>query len=243
MAAAPGSITNWGSITQKRSRAGVGGWLSQQGPYSVIEPPGLRTGGGVRATRTARGAPAPGEVQRPPVGAGAYPVFGLVGIPLGSRRAGCGYGVSGSGAEYLQSPLTRAAFLRIDSWLLQAFAGMPEVGCRPIVARGSRVCFELRTYESHSEVTRKRLRCSTGVRFNSCAVGLGPIFYGQGLIGGNLPSLTYLLSAESTDAHEQHWRAFRAHPAWERMKNDPQYADTVSKISHRFLVPAPYSQI
>jgi len=27
------------------------------------------------------------------------------------------------------------------------------------------------------------------------------------------------------------------------MKNDPQYADTVSKIVNRFLVPTAYSQI
>jgi hypothetical protein len=30
---------------------------------------------------------------------------------------------------------------------------------------------------------------------------------------------------------------------WVRMKGDPQYADTVSKITSRFVVPAPFSQI
>jgi hypothetical protein len=74
-------------------------------------------------------------------------------------------------------------------------------------------------------------------------VGLGPIFYGQALIGSNLPHLAYMLSAEDTEAHKRHWDAFRGHPTWAKLKNDPQYADTVSKIANRFLVPTPYSQI
>ena len=75
------------------------------------------------------------------------------------------------------------------------------------------------------------------------SVGLGPIFFGQALIGPNLPHLTYMLSAESQDAHKNHWGAFGKHPVWNKLKNDPQYADTVSKITNRFLIPTPYSQI
>jgi hypothetical protein len=45
------------------------------------------------------------------------------------------------------------------------------------------------------------------------------------------------------ETHKRNWAAFGAHPAWVRLKNDPQYADTVSKITSRFLVPAGYSQI
>jgi hypothetical protein len=74
-------------------------------------------------------------------------------------------------------------------------------------------------------------------------VGLGPIFFGQALIGSRLPHLTYMLSAENPEAHKEHWDAFRADPKWDKMKNDPQYADTVSKIANQFLVPTPYSQI
>jgi hypothetical protein len=33
------------------------------------------------------------------------------------------------------------------------------------------------------------------------------------------------------------------HPVWVRLKGDPQYADTVSKVTSRFLVPAAFSQI
>ena len=74
-------------------------------------------------------------------------------------------------------------------------------------------------------------------------VGLGPIFFGQALIGPGLPHLTYMLSAEDQDAHKKHWGDFGKHPVWNKLKNDPEYADTVSKIRNWFLVPTPCSQI
>src|SRR2546421_14878 len=63
------------------------------------------------------------------------------------------------------------------------------------------------------------------------------------LAGHDVPHLTYMLSAENREAHEKHWGAFGKHPIWNKMKNDPQYADTVSQIHNRFLVPTAYSQI
>jgi hypothetical protein len=52
-----------------------------------------------------------------------------------------------------------------------------------------------------------------------------------------------MLSAENQEAHDKHWAAFRDHPTWKRLQKDPQYADTVSKIYNRFLVPTSYSQV
>ena len=74
-------------------------------------------------------------------------------------------------------------------------------------------------------------------------VGLGPVFFGQALVGQELPHLTYMLSAENDAAHKEHWGKFGKDPRWDKMKNDPQYADTVSRIRNWFLVPTPYSQI
>ena len=105
--------------------------------------------------------------------------------------------------------------------------------------------FEIRTYESHSEIKalKKVEMFNSGEIETMREVGLGPIFYGQTLIGANLPHLTYMLSAEDQQAHNKHWEAFGKHPVWNKLKNDPQYADTVSKINNRFLVPTAYSQI
>jgi hypothetical protein len=150
-----------------------------------------------------------------------------------------------AGAEYLNSPKSNPAFDRIDSWLMLAFAGLPKLELPAYCKEKRARMFELRTYESHSELKalKKVEMFNSGEIDTMREVGLGPIFYGQALIGSNLPHLTYMLSAEDQEAHKKHWSAFGAHPTWNKLKNDPQYADTVSKIYNRFLVPTSYSQI
>jgi hypothetical protein len=74
-------------------------------------------------------------------------------------------------------------------------------------------------------------------------VNLSPVFYGQALVGRDLPHLTYMLCSADMATHKKNWNAFLAHPVWTGLKNDPQYADTVQKITSRFLIPAAFSQI
>jgi hypothetical protein len=74
-------------------------------------------------------------------------------------------------------------------------------------------------------------------------VGLSPVFYGQALVGRDLPHLSYMLCSPDRETHKVNWQRFLDHPTWKRLVADPQYADTVSKITSRFLVPAAYSQI
>ncbi len=148
-------------------------------------------------------------------------------------------------AEYLATPKSKPAYERIDTWLLRAFAGIPKLELPSYsVEKRSRV-FELRTYESYSEskALKKVDMFNDGEIDVMREVGLGPIFFGQALAGSGLPHLTYMLSAENRDAHKAHWEAFGKHPTWKKMSSDPQYADTVSKISNHFLEPAPFSQI
>lgn len=147
--------------------------------------------------------------------------------------------------EYLQAPKANPAFERIDSWLMLAFAGMPRLGQPPYSKDKKPRIFELRTYESHTELKalKKVDMFNAGEIEVMQQVGLGPIFFGQALLGGNLPHLTYMLSGTDKDSHKQHFGAFAKHPIWLKLKNDPQYADTVSKITSRFLSPTGYSQL
>jgi NIPSNAP len=170
----------------------------------------------------------------------SIPVFATAGARLNADPE-----YQSAGAEYLNSPKSNPAFDRIDSWLMLAFAGMPKVELPTYCQEKKPRMFELRTYESYSELKalKKVEMFNSGEIETMREVGLGPIFYGQALIGSNLPHLTYMLSAENQDDHKKHWGAFGAHPTWNKLKNDPQYADTVSKITNRFLVPTPYSQI
>jgi len=200
---------------------------------------------GVLAQQDQTGKAAPTEVSDP------LAVLVLIPYPSLESFAACGGRLysdpeyRSAGAEYLQSAKASPAFERIDSWLTVAFAGMPRLElpayCREKKAR----MFELRTYESHSELKaiKKVDMFNQGEIDLMREVDLGQVFYGQALIGSNLPHLVYMLSAENQEAHKRHWDAFRVHPKWDKMKNDPQYADTVSRITNRFLVPTAYSQI
>jgi hypothetical protein len=150
-----------------------------------------------------------------------------------------------AGANYLQTAKTDPAFDRIDSWLLLAFAGMPRLEVPALTREKKQRVFEMRTYESYSEVKalKKVQMFNSGEIEVMKEVNLSPVFYGQALIGRDLPHLTYMLCGENKDLHKKHFGEFGKHPTWDKLKNDPEYADTVSKITSRFLEPVSYSQI
>ena len=150
-----------------------------------------------------------------------------------------------AGAEYLQTPKSNPGFARIDSWLMLAFAGLPKIELPSYCQEKKARIFELRTYESHSEVKAQNKvdMFNAGEIDVMREVGLGPIFYGQALIGRDLPHLTYMTSGENLEAHKKHWGAFGGHAVWKKLSGDKQYADNVSKITSRMMEPAPYSQI
>jgi hypothetical protein len=154
--------------------------------------------------------------------------------------------VLAAGADYLSSPTKeQPAFDRIDSWILLPFSGLPGLVVPALAREGKPRIFEMRTYESFSELKalKKVAMFNAGEIGVMQEVNLSPVFYGQALVGRDLPHLTYMLCSADMAAHKKNWNAFLAHPVWIRLKNDPQYADTVQKITSRFLVPTAFSQI
>jgi hypothetical protein len=103
----------------------------------------------------------------------------------------------------------------------------------------------MRTYESFSE---DRARAKVEM-FNDGEIGIFPecgfenVFFGESLVGPGLPNLKYMLAAPDMPTNEKGWKTFLEHPDFVRMKDDPKYADTVSKITKLFLEPADYSQV
>jgi hypothetical protein len=154
--------------------------------------------------------------------------------------------VQQAGADYLESPTKDLpGFDRIDSWLLLAFAGLPRLAVPALARERKPRILEMRTYESFSELKalKKVEMFNAGEIGAMQEVNLSPVFYGQALVGRDMPQLTYMLCSPDLETHKRSWAAFGAHAVWVRLKNDPQYADTVSRITSRFLVPAAYSQI
>lgn len=144
-------------------------------------------------------------------------------------------------SEYTKIPQDQAVFERYDSSLLLAFDGHPKL----TVPNKSRKLFELRTYEGYSEdaVARKVKMFNSGEIDIFRDVKLNAVFYSENISGKDLPCLTYMAAYDSMEERETVWKAFSAHPEWQKMSKMPEYANTVNKIHKTFLEPVAYSQI
>lgn len=143
--------------------------------------------------------------------------------------------------EYLAAAKDDPAYERIDSWLLAAFSGYPN----PTPPTKKPTVYELRTYDSHSEErARKKIEMFNKYEltlFPDC--GFEDIFFGETLIGDDLPNLKYMLAAPDMAANEEGWKKFVAHPDWLKVKDLPEFRDTVTKITRLYLAPTAYSQL
>jgi hypothetical protein len=145
-------------------------------------------------------------------------------------------------ASYLNAPLAEPAYVRYESSLMVAFSHMPKLEAPEKKQR----MFELRTYESHSiKAAKKKIEM-----FNEGGeiaifrkTGLQPVFFGETVIGPQLPNLTYMLVFESMAERDKKWKVFGGDPDWKKLRANPAYADTVSNITDIILRPASYSQI
>lgn len=151
-----------------------------------------------------------------------------------------------AGGDYLHTRKPNPAFDRIDSWLLLAFKSMPKME-QPAFSRNrtaSRV-FEMRDYESHSELAalNKMAMFDEGETQIMRDLGMSPMFFGQALAGPNLPHLRYITGGPDLATHLANWKKFGPDPRWQKMKDDPKWADNTSKNTARFLVPTAYSQL
>ena len=150
-----------------------------------------------------------------------------------------------AGASFLNAGLSNPAFIRIESSLMKAFDGMPALAVPPGAASNAPRIFELRIYESHSEpkAIRKVEMFNKGEIDIFLKTGLTPVFFGESIIGAQLPNLTYMLTFKDMNDRSESWNRFRVHPDWKTMSADPYYADTVSNITSIILSPAAFSQV
>ena len=152
-----------------------------------------------------------------------------------------------AGTPFLSAPAVAPAFQRFESQLMIAFEKIPGIKLPAATATNAARVFELRTYESPSDLDHKRKveMMQSGEEQIFDKAGFTQVFYGDTLIGGRLPNLTYMLSFESLATRDQHWSAFGTNPDWKTMQANPRYAfeDIVSNITNYILTPAAYSQI
>lgn len=150
-------------------------------------------------------------------------------------------------ADYLSAPATNPAYIRFESFFLEAFESFPKIEVPPAANENRPRIFELRTYENPSEKANE-----TKVKmFNTAEIaifrrtGLRPVFFGNAMVGSRMPHLTYMLTFENMEQREKNWKVFGSDPAWKKLSTTPGYTDPeiITNITNIFLGPAPYSQI
>lgn len=144
------------------------------------------------------------------------------------------------------APATAPAFVRVESSLMIAFAGWPKLTPPKQGATGKRI-FQLRTYENPSPRAHTvKVDMFHNGEFDIFAKsGFGQVFYGDTLVGGHLPNLTYMLVFNDQADLDASWKRFVADPAWQKLSHDNRYAyeQIVSNISNLILSPLACSQI
>ena len=150
-------------------------------------------------------------------------------------------------AEYLALAPNEAAYVRKESAILHAFAGMPTVDVPPAAAGNKPRIFEFRVYESPSERTndKKIEMFDVGEIDIFRKTGLTPVFFGQAIAGSPMPSLFYMLTFDDVAEREKNWGAFRDHPDWKALSGKPEYANEaiLTKTNAILLRPTAYSEI
>jgi hypothetical protein len=149
-----------------------------------------------------------------------------------------------AGAEYLAARASNPVYLRIESSLLSAIEGLPNLAKTD--ASKPRL-LNLRIYESHNErAGKKKIEM-----FNKSElaifrrVGLTPVFFAETIAGSAMPNLTYMLVFPDDAGRQAAWGKFRDDPEWLKLRAMPEYADKeiVSRITNKLLTPAAYSEI
>jgi len=167
----------------------------------------------------------------------------LEAILLSSARLSADDGYQKLGASFDDASINDPGFARFESSLLLAFKNLPKLVV-PSPAK-SRI-FELRVYESHSlKAAKKKIEMFNdgGEMEIFKKTGMNPVFFGETLIGPQMPNLAYMLCFENMSVRDKAWEGFQESPEWKKLRSDPQYANTVSNITDVILRPTSYSQI
>lgn len=150
-------------------------------------------------------------------------------------------------AEARSATASDPTYLRAESSLLGSIRSVPKLEVPAQAKAGKGRIFELRVYESHSKTAnlKKIEMFDIGETALFRRAGLTPVFFGEALVGGRLPNLTYLLVFDDLAARDTAWKTFAGDPEWKKLSSTAGYTDPeiVTDISNQLLRPTAYSQI
>jgi hypothetical protein len=151
-----------------------------------------------------------------------------------------------AGRDYLEAGYDNPPYRRIESILLRAFEGWPELHVPEHPTPPSERIYELRSYQGATErIYERKVEMFNVAGEIGLFVQLGfqPVFFGEVISGADMPNLMYMTTFSSLDSQQEHWKAFQASPEWIRMKEIEKYKNTVSHTDKWILHPAVYSDL
>jgi hypothetical protein len=149
-------------------------------------------------------------------------------------------------ADSLALPPSAPPYLGCDVSIHAAVQTVPAVQKPSVENSGASRLFELRIYRSATEAASRRkieMFEAGGELALFARLGLQVVFFARDVAADGLPSLTYMVVFADGPARERAWATFGSHPEWVKMRDDPRYAETVSRIDSVLLRPTPYSQL
>lgn len=149
-----------------------------------------------------------------------------------------------AGADYIHAKHDNPPYERINSTLLRAFTGMPQM--RPSAVEGPRKdrVYELRSYESPTEATylNKVSMFNVGGEVDLFeSLGFNAVFYGEVISGDRMPNLMYMTTFTDMKTRDAKWEAFFGSEKWGELINDPKYKNNMNKADIMLLYPTAYS--
>jgi len=150
------------------------------------------------------------------------------------------------GKDYIEADYKNAPYGRIESILLKAFTGMPELGIPNHSTPPSERIYELRSYQGATEkyFQKKVEMFNEGGEIKLFReLGFNAVFYGEVISGKTMPNLMYMTTFSNEASQKEHWAAFQSSPVWKELKEVEKYKNTVSKVEKFLLFPTEYSDI
>lgn len=149
-----------------------------------------------------------------------------------------------AGMPYIKAVHDEPPYERINSTLMRAFTGMPQM--KPSEVDGARKdrVYELRSYESPSEATyqNKVDMFNAGGEIELFeSLGANAVFYAEVLSGDRMPNLMYMTTYSNMEKRDAVWEAFFASEKWGEISTDPQYQNNMNKADKLLLYPTEYS--
>lgn len=151
-----------------------------------------------------------------------------------------------TGSEYWNAAYDKSPFQRVEITVLKAFTGMPVWKAPDLKGNKTDRVYELRSYEGPTE----RLYRQKVDMFNKGGeialfkqLQFNAVFFAEVIAGSHMPNLMYMTSFDNLESRNTHWKTFSSNPEWLRMKDLPQYLNTVSKADIQLLHPTAFSEL